>query len=126
MSRRDIIGPIKDILAMFAAMRNYGYLDIIGNALERTTALEAMGNAIRDFRSMCLDASEDARKRLEEEEGIKCPDISPENLEKAASEFMRVLEEKEKSGELVLFLREIYVDALSRASIFKVKTEAKT
>ena len=106
--------------SMFAAMRNYGYLDIIGNALERTTALEALGNALRDFRSTCLDASPEARRGLEKEEGVRCPDISPNDLEKAVSAFRRLLEEKERSGELVTFLREVYVDALSRASRFKV------
>lgn len=117
--RRDPLGPIKDILAVFAAMRNYGYLDVLGNALERTTALEALGNALRDFRSTCVDSPE-ARKRLLEQEGVRCPEVKPEELEEAVAEFRRRLESKERAGELVLFLREIYVDALSRASRFKV------
>ncbi|MEB2835842.1 MAG: hypothetical protein GSR80_001083 [Desulfurococcales archaeon] len=112
--------PIVDILAFFAAMGNYGYLDVLGNALERTTALEALGNALRDYRSTCLDASPEQRRRLEAEEGVRCPRLGPGDLEAAVREFEEVTREKERSGELVVLLREIYVRALARASRFKV------
>ena len=115
------LGPIVDILAFFAAMGNYGYLDVLGNALERTTALEALGNALRDFRSTCLDATPHQRRRLESEEGVRCPRVRPNDLEVAVSAFEEVTREKERTGELVVLLREVYVRALARASQFKVR-----
>lgn len=115
------IEPIIDVFAFFAATRNYSYLDILGNALETTTALEALGNAIRDFRSTCLDSPPEARARFEAEEGVKCPRIDSKALEKAVGDFTRIMAGKEKKGELVTFLREVYVRALARASRFKVE-----
>ena len=121
--RSDPLSPVIDIFAFFAAMRNYSYLDILGNALERTTALEALGNAVRDFRSTCLDASPESRHKLEAEKEVKCPRIDPEELEKAVNAFNSIMINRERSGELVVFLREVYVKALSRASRFKVKSQ---
>ncbi len=121
---RPDIDPIIDVFAFFAAMRNYGYVDILGNALERTTALEALATAIRDFRSTCLDATPAARARLEKEEGVRCPSIGAEELQRAVEAFSGITAKLESEGRLVPFLREIYVKALSRASRFKAGGEA--
>ncbi|GAB6148790.1 hypothetical protein JCM10135_13320 [Stetteria hydrogenophila] len=116
----DPIGPVKDVLAFFAAMRNYGYLDIIGNALEEVTVLEALGNALRDFRSTCIDASAETKARLAREK-VVCPNVKPEELENAVNAFIAIMKKRAENGTLVNFLREVYVESLARAGRFKLQ-----
>ena len=119
----DTLSPIIEMFAFFAAMRNYSYLDILGNALERTTALEALGSALRDFRSTCLDASPQAREKLKEDKKVECPRIDLKALENSIDSFNRIMASKEEKGELVTFLREIYVKSLAMASKFKTASQ---
>jgi len=119
--QHDILDPIIDMLAFFAAMRNYSYVDVIGNALERTTVLEALGNAIRDFLATCVQATPEQRKKLEEEDKVRCPSISADELQKAIESFNKISYSLEEKGELIRFLRELYVRSLARAPKFKVQ-----
>ncbi len=123
--RSDPLAPIVSMLAFFAAMRNYGYVDAIGNALERTTALEALGNALRDFLVTCVQASPEARAKLESDEKVRCPNVSAKELQEAVESFNRLTLALEERGELVRFLREIYVRALALAPSFKVEGEGE-
>ncbi len=118
---RGSIDPIIDILAFFAAMKSYGYLDALGNALERVTALEALGNALRDFLTTCINTTVEAKEKLEREEGVKCPTVNAKDLEKAMESFNKITIALEERGELVTFLREVYVKALSRSLKFKIQ-----
>ncbi len=122
---RASLEPVVDMLAFFVAMRNYGYADAIGNALEPATALEVLGSALRDFRSLCLDSSPQARRRLAAEKKVACPSVGGDELEGAVEMLRRMLVSRGRRGGLVQLLREIYVSALARASRFRLDGEER-
>ncbi|MCE4602529.1 MAG: hypothetical protein F7C08_02985 [Desulfurococcales archaeon] len=107
---------IADILAYFAAKKRYSYVDMLGNALDNIIALEALKDAIRDFKSSCIDHPGT------DEEAI-CPHISAEDLERAAQILSSTLA-KSDTKELILVTREIYVRALARAPRFSHKIQS--
>ena len=104
--------PLIDVLAYFAAARNYGYVDALTNALDPATALEAMVNAIRDFKSTCID------RRPSSEEAI-CPTIDLGKLEKSARYFEEVVSSLGGTGDLVLLVRRIALRALARSHKYR-------
>jgi len=110
------------VLAFFSAMKNYGYVDRLGNALNEITAVEALKDAIRDFHSTCLDSPD---KCVEVKMGsealkLKCPEIDVEELHKDLEEFITKL--SGKSGDVIVKeTRKLALRAL--ASKEKVKLE---
>jgi len=112
--KRGLLDPIIEVLAFFASMRKYSYVDMLGNALDKVTALEAVSNAVRDFYSNCLDAP--PVRRLEE--GVTCPRIDRDSLERSIEAFKAIVF-KSSSGDLVRFVREIALSALARAPRFR-------
>lgn len=104
-----------EVLAYFAANRNYSYVDGIANALDGLTAIEVLNNAVRDFISECIHKQ---RGGGSEREGkVSCPGFSSEDLRRLAGE-LRDLEEaisSARGGELVLFLRRLAGAAYSRS-----------
>ncbi len=105
--------PLIDILAYFAAARNYGYVDALTNALDPATALEAVVNALRDYKSSCVD-------RKPEEEEVRCPSLDPKSLENSVRYFEEKVSELGSSGELVLLLKRISLRALARSHELRV------
>ena len=99
-----------DILAYFAAKRRYSYVDMIGNALDNIIAMEVLKDAIRDFKSSCIDNPEPDPDAI-------CPSISEEELEKAGRILSDTLK-KADTKNLILITREIAVKALARAPRF--------
>lgn len=110
----DPVDTLVDILAYFVAARNYSYVDILSNALDPLTAMEAIINALRDFETSCLKSGQ----RSEEEE-VVCPKIKQEDLEKA----LRIAESqiREPGENLFHFTRKIAMRAFARAGKFRIK-----
>ncbi|MCE4624520.1 MAG: hypothetical protein F7C35_01465 [Desulfurococcales archaeon] len=106
-SAEDVIA---DVLAYFAAKKRYGYVDMLGNALDNIIALEAVKDAIRDFKSSCID-------NPGTDEEVVCPPISPEDLERSGQILSAALS-KSDTKELILMTRRIAVKALARAPRF--------
>ncbi len=96
---RDVL---VEVLAFFAAQRNYGYIDRLGNALDEVTAYEALRDALRDYYSICVDRKQEC-----------CPDINPEDLENAIKYFISHL--SGKGGDVIVReTRKIALEALAR------------
>ncbi|MEB3807079.1 MAG: hypothetical protein GSR73_06155 [Desulfurococcales archaeon] len=106
----EVLNPLIDILAYFAANKNYGYIDVLANALDPITAREALINALRDFEASC--------KKPQQAQGeVPCPSINPQALEKAVEHVESYLD---KPGErLFSFTRSLALKALARASSFR-------
>lgn len=109
----DPVDTLVDILAYFVAARNYSYVDILSNALDPLTAMEAIINALRDFETSCL-------KSGQRNEEVICPSIKPSDLEKA----LRIAESqiREPGENLFHFTRKIAMRAFARAGKFRVKS----
>jgi CRISPR-associated protein Csa5 len=108
------------VLAFFAALRNYGYVDRLGNALDEITAIEAVKDAIRDFHSNCLDSAEKCvEAKVEGEEvKLKCPDISAEDLMRNLDRFVEDV--KDKSGDVIVKVtRRIALAALAEKEVLR-------
>ena len=113
-SAEDIIA---DVLAYFAAKKRYGYVDMIGNALDNIIALEALKDAIRDFKSSCID------NPGSDEEAV-CPSIEPEKLDWAGDVLASILAQGD-TKRLILVTREIAVKALARAPRYTRAKQSK-
>ncbi|MEM0366127.1 MAG: hypothetical protein QXD80_07275 [Acidilobaceae archaeon] len=112
-----------EILAFFAAQRNYGYIDRIGNALDEITVYEAIKDVLRDYHSLCSDKPAQDRivevKIRETTFKLRCPNIEPEDLEESIYKFIGHI--KGKSGyDIVKETRNLHVEVMSRkATIFE-------
>ncbi|NPA96598.1 MAG: hypothetical protein GXO32_03230 [Crenarchaeota archaeon] len=105
------IDVIVDILAFFAAQKRYSYVDMIGNALDKLLAIDALKDAVRDFKSSCIDQT------IPDEE-VVCPKIGPEEIDNATRWVTDKIRNAE-THEFLLFTRELAVKALARAPRFK-------
>jgi len=108
------------VLSFFAALRNYGYVDRLGNSLDEVTALEAVKDAIRDYHSLCLDSKEKCvETRVGGEEiKLKCPDVTAEELARDFNEFLKAIEGKPGSA-IVKITRRISLEALAEKEILR-------
>lgn len=105
MSEQKLDWMLRDAaeaFAYFARTRNYQYLDAISNAIDRTTALQALYDAERDYKSSCIDRRDKC-----------CPEINHENLRKSFDALAREITSRD-GVELVEFLRAFAVQALSK------------
>jgi len=109
---------IVDILAYFAAQKKYGYVDIIGNALDPLLAIDALRDAVRDFKSSCID------QQVPDEE-VVCPRLNPWKIDEAVESVVDYIREVGENNrhEFLLLTRELAVKALARAPRFKRKKE---
>ena len=91
-----------ELLAYFAAQRNYGYIDKLGNALDEITAYEALKDALRDYNSVCVDRRQEC-----------CPNIDPARLEMAVKNFIESI--SGKSGDVIVKeTRKLSLEVLAR------------
>ncbi|MFN7106384.1 MAG: hypothetical protein ACK4M3_07380, partial [Pyrobaculum sp.] len=111
--KRSPIDALVDVLAYFAAQKNYGYIDRIGNALDEMTIHEAIRDALRDYHSLCVDRQQ-----------ANCPNIDLGDVEKATNMIISELREK-SGGEIVRVARQIAVKALARKYRHMPKQETK-
>jgi len=105
------IDVIVNILAFFAAQKKYSYVDMIGNALDKLLAIDALKDAVRDFKSSCIDQA------IPDEE-VVCPNLDPKEIDYAT----RWVADKIRNAdthEFLLLTRELAVKALARAPRFK-------
>ncbi|MEM1873278.1 MAG: hypothetical protein QXS85_00015 [Acidilobaceae archaeon] len=105
------LAPLVEVLAFFAASRNYGFVDRLGGALNEITATEAVIDALRDYYSQCVDR----REKCVEVGGerIACPDVSPEELKRAVEAFIARI--RGKPGDVIVReTRALALEALAR------------
>ncbi|MEM0340423.1 MAG: hypothetical protein QXV55_04300 [Acidilobaceae archaeon] len=119
----DKTSALVKILAFFAAQRNYGYIDRIGNALDEITVYEAIKDAVRDYHSLCTDKP--AQERVVEVKiggttfKLRCPNIEPEDIEKSVISFKKRIEGK-SSADIVKETRNLYIEVMAKkASAFE-------
>lgn len=106
------LDPLIEILAFYAATRNYSYIDRLANALDEVTAYEAVRDSLRDFYSQCIDR-EDKCVEVSENLKIICPDVDLGLLEKSVNEFLKRI--GGKSGDIIVKeTRELALAALAR------------
>lgn len=106
------LDPVLDVLAFYAATRNYGYVDRLANAIDEVTAYEAIRDALRDFYSQCVDRR-DKCVEVTQDFRVLCPEVELGQLERAVSEFLRRI--GGKPGDVVVKeTREIALAALAR------------
>lgn len=108
------------VLAFFAALRNYGYVDRLGNSLDEVTALEAIKDAIRDFHTVCLDSKEKCveTKVGGEEIKLRCPEVTAERLARDFDEFVRAIEGR-PGNVIVRITRRIALEALAEKELLR-------
>jgi hypothetical protein len=109
-------GPLADVLGFFAAARVYGYLDVVGNAIDEVTVLQALEDALRDFKATCIDRRPDPR-----EVGAYCPRVSYRQLEEAVEAARRAA--SIGGGCLVRFTRHLALQALARSYALRLRGE---
>lgn len=108
------------MLAFLGALRNYSYIDRIGNAIDEVTVEEALKDAIRAYISQCIESRQECIE-IEENIGLKCPELSSENLERSIG--IIVNEMKKSKAELLKTSRTIALEAY--ASIPRIREEHK-
>lgn len=105
--REDPLEPLVDVLAFYAATRNYGFIDRLAGSLNETTAFEAVIDALRDFYSQCLDREDKCVR------DVQCPEVDKTALERAVDEFKRRI--RGKPGDVIVKeTRNIALAALAR------------
>lgn len=108
----SVLEPVIEILAFYAATRNYSYIDRLANALDEVTAYEAVRDALRDFYSQCVDRREKCVE-VSEELKVLCPEVDLGLLEKAVDELLRRI--RGRSGDVIVReTREVALAALAR------------
>ncbi|MCE4604207.1 MAG: hypothetical protein F7B20_04485 [Aeropyrum sp.] len=105
------LDPLVEVLSYFVAKRNYGYVDILTNALDRITVLEAIINAIRDFEADCASGRPQS-------EDIRCPEIPPEKLSQSVEEFQSKIEGL-SGAQLMELARSLSLRALARGGMLR-------
>lgn len=109
---------IIQLLGFLGALRNYGYIDRVGNAIDEVTIEEALRDAIRAYLTQCVEAGKKCIE-LGENIGITCPDINPESLEESIKMILKEI--KKSKVELIKFSRSLALEAY--ASIPKIREE---
>lgn len=100
---------VVQLLGFLGALRSYGFIDRVGNAVDEATVLEALRDAVRAYLTLCLERRE--RRCVEVEKGveIKCPDLNPEELEKSIGVVGSVI--RRSKVDLIKVSREIALRA---------------
>lgn len=98
------------ILGFLGALRNYGYIDRVGNAVDEVTLQEALKDAIRAYLSQCIESSNKCVE-IDKNVGITCPDLDPQKLETA---IITLINEVRKSKtDLLRVSRSLALEAYS-------------
>ena len=129
MGSKDPLNPLIEVLAAFAAARNYSYVDRVGNSLEPLAALEALKDALRDFDSTCS-----REKYIKKDEAsnlcVPCPRVSSKDLYDAINSIEDIVADmiaekcdKSKKGRRRFLeeTRRLATNALSRAGNYRRK-----
>ncbi|MDW8082666.1 MAG: hypothetical protein RMI56_02590 [Sulfolobales archaeon] len=87
MSTFRTLDPLVEVLAFYAAMRNYGYIDRLSNALNEVAVYEALNDILRDYYSQCVDR-EDKCVEVSANVKYRCPTFDARALEDAIVKFM--------------------------------------
>lgn len=119
----NTIGEIRmrelvQVLGFLGALRNYGYIDRVGNAVDEVTLHEALKDAIRAYLSQCIEISSKCVE-LEKNVGILCPEIDPEKLE--ASVNLLVREARKSKTDLLKTSRSLALEAYSAIPRIRLK-----
>lgn len=101
------VEPLIQVLSYFAAQKMYIYVDTLTNALDVITVVDTINNALRDFKSNCID-------RVPSEDEIRCPEIDLDKLEQSVNNFNDIIDEFDKRpSEVILFFRRMASKALA-------------
>lgn len=79
-------GNLVKTLAFFAAARNYSYVDRLGNSLSYESVQMALLDALRDFKSTCIDSKPDPSDL-----GAYCPSVEYKRLEEEVARLLESL-----------------------------------
>lgn len=100
------------VLSYFAAQKVYIYVDSLTNALDVTTAVDTINNALRDYKSNCID-------RVSREGEIPCPNIDLDKLELSVKHFNEIIDEfNKRPSDVILFFRRMALKALADSYIY--------
>jgi len=106
------------LLGFLGALRDYSYIDRVGNAIDEVTLLEALKDAVRAYFTNCID-QKDACIQYDAGVGVKCPEIQPEDLERAVA--IAIGESKKSRIDLSRFSRSMALKAY--AAIPRIRLE---
>ena len=102
---------IIDILAFLGALRNYSYIDRLGNAIDELSIYESISEAIRTFYSICgRNEKKDICVKISDELKIKCPEIKYDKLIKATDMISKEINTKSRA-EIIKLARELALKA---------------
>lgn len=112
---------IVQVLGFLGSLREYSYIDRLGNIIDEIAFKEAIRDAIRSYYALCLDKT-GKEKCVEYEKGIgvECFDISKDELEKEISQILDKLS-KSTRIEIIESSREMALKAY--AAIPKIRGE---
>ena len=110
---------LAEVLAYFAASRNYGYVDILSNALDPAVALETVYNLVRDFKSSCIDREHRPCEGAEAGDvDARCPRVSARELDEAVRAFAELTErlyQEGRTSDLIVVYRRLAAEAIGRS-----------
>lgn len=101
------VEQLVQVLSYFAAQKVYIYVDSLTNTLDASTAVDTINNALRDYKSNCID-------RVPKQDEIQCPKIDLDKLALSVSNFNSIIDEFDKRpSDVILFLRRMALKALA-------------
>ncbi|MEM4562203.1 MAG: hypothetical protein QW123_04950 [Desulfurococcaceae archaeon] len=109
-----------EILGFLGALRNYGYIDRLGNAVDEVTVEEAIRDAIRAYLSQCGENPE-ACVEINENVGVKCVQLDPSALERSVGALLARI--RQSKVELLKTSRSIALEAY--AAIPRIRENQK-
>ena len=107
-----------NLLGFLGALKNYGYIDRVGNAIDELTISEALRDAIRAYITHC---GEDVEKCIEisESEGVKCLGLNPEELKRLVE--IAIAEMKKSKIEMLKFSRHLALRAYAAIPVIRIQ-----
>lgn len=109
---------VTKLLGFLGALKDYSYIDRVGNAIDEVTLLEALKDAIRAYHTRCID-QKDACIEYDVGVGVKCPELRAEDLERAVA--IAISESRKSRIELSRFSRSVALRAY--AAIPRIRLE---
>ncbi len=101
-----------DILGFLGALGDYSYIDRLGNAIDESTMIESLKDAIRMYHTV-LNRCKNNCYEVNEGEYIVCVRVEPDKLEESLNKLLAMIASKPRIGQVKL-AREIATKSYAR------------
>ncbi|MEM4958677.1 MAG: hypothetical protein QXX12_02250 [Nanopusillaceae archaeon] len=111
-----------EVLGFLGALKNYSYIDRLGNAVDEVTVEEALRDAIRAYLSQCGENPETCIE-IDENQGVKCVELDPSALEQSV--YVLLASIRKSKIELLKTSRSIALEAYAAIPRIRKNQECK-